>query len=140
LETSAALAATRSLKVTTAYTFVNARERNPLVGDVLRSFVIPRNQFSILVAEQPTPRLLLTFDSRVSDSYLAPVYSDTVSQSYRFGGIHKINAGASYRIPLNEYQAIRFFARAENVLNQTYYESGFLTPGRTARAGLQWEF
>jgi iron complex outermembrane receptor protein len=140
LETSAALAATRSLKVTTAYTFVNARERNPLVGDVLRSFVIPRNQFSVLVAEQPTPRLLLTFDSRVSDSYLAPVYGDTVSQSYRFGGIHKINAGASYRIPLNEYQAIRFFARAENVLNQTYYESGFLTPGRTARAGLQWEF
>jgi len=139
-EASAAVAPARSLRVMTAYTYVNALERNPLVGDVLRSFVIPRNQFSIVVTEQPTSRLLLTFDTRATDSYLAPVYADLVTQSYRFGGIHKVNAGASYRIPLKEYQAVRFFARAENVLNQTYYESGFLTPGRTARAGLQWEF
>jgi iron complex outermembrane receptor protein len=139
-EVSAALAPTRSLKVTAAYTYVNAIERRPVVGEVLQTFVIPRNQFSILATERPTSRLLLTFDTLASSSYLAPIYGDYVTQTYRFGGIHKVNLGASYRIPLKEYQAIRLFVRAENIFNQTYFESGFLTAGRTAAAGLQFEF
>jgi len=139
-ELSAALAPTRSLKVTTAYTYVNAIERTPVVGDVLQSFVIPRNQFSILVTERPTPRLLLTCDTLASSSYLAPIYGDFVTQTYRFGGIHKLNVGASYRIPLKEYRALRLFVRTDNIFNQTYFESGFLTAGRTASAGLQFEF
>lgn len=139
-ETSAAIAVTRSLKLRSAYTYINAMERSPLVGDVLTTFVIPRHQVSLLITEQATSRLLFTCDTLASSSYLAPVYGDVVTQTYRFGGIHKFNLGASYRIPLKEYQALRFFARAENVFNQTYYESGFLTPGRTARAGVQWEF
>jgi outer membrane receptor protein involved in Fe transport len=61
-------------------------------------------------------------------------------QTYRFNGVHKVNVGASYRIPLDEYRAIRFFVRADNIFNQTYFESGFLTPGRTASSGLQYEF
>ena len=140
VEVSASIAPTRSLNVTTAYTYVNAIERIPIVGDVLQTFVVPRNQFSILVTEQPTSRLLFTFDTLESSSYLDPVYGDTVTQTYRFNGIHKVNAGASYRIPIKEYEAIRFFVRADNILNQTYYESGFLTPGRTASGGMQFEF
>ena len=54
VEQSAALAPTRSLRVTGAYTFVNAIERTPIVGDVLQTFVVPRNQFSVLVTEQAT--------------------------------------------------------------------------------------
>jgi len=102
--------------------------------------VIPKNQFSVLLTEQPTARLLLTFDTLVSSSYLAPIYGDVVTQSYRFGGIHKVNVGASYRIPLKEYHAIRFFVRADNVFNQTYFENGFLAAGRTAVGGMQFEF
>ena len=107
---------------------------------MLQTFVVPRNQFSLLVTEQPTSRLLLTFDTLASSSYLAPIYGDVVTQTYRFNGIHKVNVGASYRIPLKEYRAIRFFVRADNIFNQTYFESGFLTPGRTASGGLQFEF
>ncbi len=140
VEVSASIAPTRSLHVTTAYTYVNAIERIPIVGDVLQTFVVPRNQFSILVTEQPTSRLLFIFDTLQSSSYLDPVYGDTVTQVFRFNGIHKINAGASYRIPIKEYEAIRFFVRADNILNQTYYESGFLTPGRTTSGGMQFEF
>lgn len=139
-ETGASVAATKSLKVTAAYTFVNAIERTPIVGDVLQTFVVPRNQFSILVTEQPARRLSLTADTLQSSSYLAPIYGDVVTQTYRFNGIHKVNAGASYRIPLTEYRAIRFFVRANNIFNQTYFESGFLTPGRTGSGGIQFEF
>ncbi|MGA3242145.1 MAG: TonB-dependent receptor [Bryobacteraceae bacterium] len=140
IETSAAVAPVRSVKVTAAYTYVNAIERTPIVGDVLQTFVIPKNQFSLLVTEQATSRLMLTFDTLASSSYLAPVYGDVVTQTYRFNGIHKVNLGASYRIPIGEYRAIRFFVRADNIFNQTYFESGFLTPGRTASSGLQYEF
>jgi vitamin B12 transporter len=139
-EVSAAVSPVRSLNVATAYTYVNAMERTPIVGDVLQTFVIPRNQFSILATERATPRLLVTFDTLASSNYVAPVYGETVTQVYRFGGIHRLNFGASYRLPLSEYRAVRFFARIENVLGQTYFESGFPTPGRTGMAGMQVEF
>jgi vitamin B12 transporter len=140
MELSAAMEPVRSLKITTAYTYVNAIERTPEVGNVLRSSAIPRNQFSIFVTERLKSRLLLTGDTLATSNYLAPVYGDFVTQTYRFAGIHKVNLGASYRIPVKEYQALRFFVRAENIFNQTYFESGFLTPGRTARAGVEFEF
>jgi len=63
-----------------------------------------------------------------------------VTQTYRFGGLHKLNIGASYRFPIKDYQALRLFVRADNILDQTYFESGFLTAGRTALGGMQFEF
>ena len=140
VELSAAIAPTRSLNITAAYSYINAMERTPIVSDVLQTFVVPRNQFSIVVTERATSRLLLTLDTRASSSYLGPVYGDVVTQVYRFNGIHKVNLGASYRVPLKEHQAIRFFVRADNIFNQTYFENGFATPGRTATGGLQYEF
>jgi iron complex outermembrane receptor protein len=140
VELSGTVAPVRSLKVNAAYTYVNAIERAPIVGDVLQTFVVPRNQFSILVTEQATSRLLLTFDTIDSSSYLAPLYGDVVTQTYRFGGLHKVNVGASYRIPITEFRAIRLFARVNNLFNQTYFESGFPTAGRTVLGGMHFEF
>ena len=140
VELAAAVAPARSLSVSAAYTFVSAVERAPVVGDTIQTFVIPRNQFSILAAEHITPRISLTFDALMSGSYLAPIYGETVTQVYRFDGLHRLNLGGSYRVPLADYRALRFFARAENLLDQAYYESGFSTPGRTGRAGVQVEF
>ena len=139
-EIKAAFAPTHSLDITAAYTYVNAIERVPIVSDVLQTFVVPRHQFSILATERVTPRLMLTLDTLASSSYLGPIYGATVTQVFRFGGLHKVNLGASYRLPLSEYRAVRFFARTENISNQTYFENGFPTPGRTALGGLQFEF
>jgi len=140
VETSASASLTTKLKLTAAYTFVNAIERTPIVGDVLQTFVVPRNQFSILAADQVSPRLLLTVDTVDSSSYLAPIFGATVTQTYRFGGLHKVNLGAGYRIPVKEFHSVRLFVRANNVFNQTYFENGFPTAGRTAMGGLQYEF
>jgi len=140
VELSASAAVTRSLSLTSAYTYVNAIERTPIVGDVLQTFVVPRNQFSILASEQASSRLTLTMDTVDSSDYLAPVYGATVTQTYRFSGLHKVNAGASYRIPLKEFHSVRLFVRASNIFNQTYFENGFPTAGRTATGGLQYEF
>lgn len=139
-ELSAAVSPTRSLRISGAYTYVNAIERTPIVSDILQTFVVPRNQFSLLATERVTSRLLLTLDALASSSYLSPVYGDVVTQVLRFSGIHKLNVGASYRIPLSEYKALRLFVRADNLLGQTYFESGFPVAGRTAMGGMQWEF
>jgi vitamin B12 transporter len=138
-ELSATLTPTRTLNITTAYTYVNAIERNPIVGDILQTFVIPRHQFSMVASQRLGSRILLTVDTVASSNYLAQVYGDG-PLVYRFPGMHKLNLGASYRRPLGEHTAARFFVRAENILGQNYFESGFQTAGRTGYGGVQFEF
>lgn len=140
VELSAAVSPTRSLSIKGGYTYVNAIERTPIVGNVLQTFVVPKNQVSILATERVTPRLLVTFDTLQSSDYLAPVYGSLITQVFRFGGIRKVNAGASYRLPLSEFQALRFFVRGDNLGGQAYFENGFPTAGRTGMGGMQWEF
>jgi iron complex outermembrane receptor protein len=146
VELSTAVSPTRSLNLSAAYTFVNAAERIPVVAPVLRTFVIPRHQFSATVAQRVGPRIVLTFDTLDSGDYLAPVFGDGTSPNFfaeralRFDGVRRVNAGASYRLPLGEFKAARFYVRGENLLDQNYFESGFRTPGRTALGGMQFEF
>jgi outer membrane receptor protein involved in Fe transport len=142
VETNLVVSPTAGLNFSASYTFVNAVEQTPIVGDNLRTFVIPRHQFSAAATWRAGKRTLLTFDRLNAGNYLAPVFSDATFQSlvYRFEGLRRINAGASYRLPLGEFRALRFFVRAENLLDQNYFESGFRTPGRTANGGIQFEF
>jgi len=144
VETNLAVSPIAGVNLSASYTFVNAVERNPVVvgSDNLRTFVIPRNQFSATVTWRAGKRTMLTFDTLDASNYLAPVFSDATFQSrvYRFDGLHRINAGASYRLPMGEFRALRFFVRAENLLDQNYFENGFRTPGRTANGGIQYEF
>lgn len=144
VELSARATPVPSIEVSAAYTFVNAAERAPIYGDVLRTFVIPRNQFSAAVTQRLGKRMVLTLDTLSSGNYLAPVFGDFVTsfetRVYRFEGLRRINAGASYRLPLRESNSVRFYIRAENITSQQYYETGYRTPGRTAVGGLQYEF
>ncbi len=144
VETNLAVTPIAALNLTVSYTFVNAVERAPIVGGVLRTFVIPRHQFSAAAAWRAGKRIMLTFDTLDAGNYLGPVFPDFVhafsTRVYRFDGLRKINAGASYRLPLGESRAARFFVRAENIADQEYFENGFRTPGRTANGGIQFEF
>jgi outer membrane receptor protein involved in Fe transport len=54
--------------------------------------------------------------------------------------VKRAQIGASYRLPLDDRHAVRFYAKADNILNQAYYENGYLTPGATALGGMQYEF
>jgi vitamin B12 transporter len=139
-ELAASFIPARALTIAAAYTYVNAIERAPIVGDTLQTFIVPRNQLSILATGRISSRILLTAETLLSSDYLAPIYGSTITQVFRFDGYHRVNVGASYRIPLSDFRALRFFARTENLLNQDYFESGFPTPGRTGKAGMQFEF
>lgn len=139
-EASARVAATKSLDISAAYTYTNAIEKTPIVGDVLRSFLAPRNQVSIIATQRIGQRFFVSFDMTAASNYVGEVFGDTVTAAMLFPGIKKLDLGASYRLPLSEFRAVRFFAKADNLLNQTYYESGYRTPGITGVGGLQFEF
>ena len=132
----------RSLDLSGSYTYTNADQRRPLVPGIIRSFAIPDHQFSIVATQRLGQRVFVNFDLITSSSYLAPLFDPNTfsSRAFEFKGLAKADLGVSYRLPLSENQAVRFFGKVENVLNQNYYESGYRTPGVTAVGGVQFEF
>jgi len=114
------------------------------------SGVIPRQQNDLLngLVNIQLRFLCLGFlhERANSGDYLAPVFGDGTSPNFfaeralRFEGVRRVNTGLSYRLPLGEFKAARFYVRGENLLDQNYFESGFRTPGRTALGGMQFEF
>jgi vitamin B12 transporter len=141
VEFSARIAATRRLQITGAYSYTDAREEIPLFPGVWQSFEAPRHQFSFFATERFSSRWTALFGHIGSDSYLAPVYGNP----YRFHGPERAQAELSYRRPMSaakgsDAKALRFFVKANNLFNQTYYESGFLAPGITFTGGTQFEF
>ena len=139
-EVSARFAATRSLDLTAAYTYTNAIERTPIVGDVLRTLLAPRNQVSVVATQRIGARIFVSFDMTAAGNYVGEVFGDIVTAAMLFPGIKKADLGVSYRLPLSEFRAIRFYAKAANLFDQNYYESGYRTPGITGIGGLQFEF
>jgi len=141
-ELSVTASPSRSLDLSSSYTYTNADQRQPLVPGIIRSFAIPDHQFSIVATQRIGPRLFVNFDLIASSSYLAPLFDPNTfaSRAFQFDGLAKADLGASYRLPLSENHAMRFFGKVDNLLNRNYYESGYRTPGATAVGGLQFEF
>ena len=109
---------------------------------IIRSFAIPNHLFSIVATQHLGRGILINLDLTASSDYLAPIFDPLTfaSRAYRFGGTVKTDTAISYRRPLSEFKGIRFYAKVNNFLNRTYFESGFRTPGATAVAGVQFEF
>ena len=142
VESSVTAAPTHSLSLTAAYTYTNSQQRTPIAEGIFQSYAIPDHQFSLVATQNIGSRFYVNFDLAASSNYLAPIYSpaDFLSRVFRFPGMHTVDLGASYRLPLSEFRAVRFFGRVTNLLNQNYYEAGFRTAGIGAYGGAQFEF
>jgi iron complex outermembrane receptor protein len=133
----------RTLNIIASYTFTKAQQRTPQVPGTIRSLIIPDHQFSLVATQRIGRRLLINFDFSASSNYLAPIIDPTTftSRGYRFKGLAKADLGASYSLPLrDERRQLRFFGYVENLFDREYFESGFRTPARTARAGASFVF
>jgi vitamin B12 transporter len=135
-EISASVAPTRTLQLTGAYTYTDARQQTPLAAGVWRTYEIPQHQYSITATERFSTRLTGFFLFSGSSDYLDPISG----RAFQFKGPARGQAGVSYRRPLGEFRAIRFYGKADNLFGQTYFENGFRTPGRTLTVGTQFEF
>jgi len=133
----------RTLNIVASYTFTKAQQRTPQVPGTIRSLVIPDHQFSIVATQRFGRRVMVNFDFSASSNYLAPIFDSATftSRAFRFDGLAKADLGASYSLPLGgEKRQLRFFGYVENLFDQEYFESGFRTAGRTARAGASFIF
>lgn len=131
-----------SLDLELAYTYTNADQRRPLVGDVLRTFNVPDHQVSLVATQRIGSRFGITFDLAATSDYLTPIFdpSTFASRAYRFDGLLKADLGASYTLPLADERSVRFYGKVENLFDREYFESGFRTPGASLVSGLQFRF
>ncbi len=134
----------RSTDMFASYTYTNSDQRNPQVAGtgIVASLGIPVHQFT-LVATQRFRRFWVNFDLLATSSYLAPIFSGTNFNTYvyRFRGNRKgdLTGGHTFNFR-REGMTLRVFGTIENVFGDAYYENGFRTMGRTARAGISYVF
>ncbi len=138
----------KSTQIFASYTYTNSDQRTAQVAGsgVIESLGIPKNQFTA-VFTQRFKGLALNLDLLISDSYLAPIYSNTFFESriYRFNGNRRADFTARYDFKYGRFLAdndLKFvvFATIENLLNNEYFENGFKTAGRNSRFGLGVSF
>jgi iron complex outermembrane receptor protein len=135
-EVSFSAAATRKLHLTGAYTYTDGRQRTPLVVGVWRTYETPEHQYSLSAMQRFTARLTAFFTYTAASNYLASISG----RAFRFKGLQRGQLGLSFRQPLSDFRAVRFYVKSDNLFNQTYFENGFRTPGITATGGMQFEF
>ncbi len=143
VELSLTATPTRTLNLSAAYTHTRTLQRTPQVPGTLRSVVIPNHQFSLVATQRLGRRFLINFDLSVSSNYIGAIFDPVTfaSRAYRFRGLAKADIGASYTLPLgSESRSLRFFGYVDNLFDREYFESGFLTPGRTGRVGAMFVF
>jgi iron complex outermembrane receptor protein len=130
-----------STNLLASYTFTNSDQRVPQLANsgIIRTLGVPAHQFTIVATQRIYNRLSLNFDFLATDSYLAPIFSNTFfsTRIYRFRGARKADVTAGYEIPTSKDKLrFRLFGTIENLFDYEYYENGFLTAGRMARGGL----
>lgn len=132
----------RNLHVTASYTYTNADERrSSLIGGSLRSIRVFPHMFTLTATQQLARRWQITTDFLAASDYISgSFFVGSGSRPYEFPGPRKLDVAGSYTVPLDEARSLRFFVRAENVLNQRYFEDGFRTPRAWASAGMKLLF
>jgi len=144
-EFSGQIKATDSTDVFASYTFTNSDQRAPQVSGsgVIETLGVPAHQFTLVATQQFGKRLSVNFDFVASSDYLAPIFSNANFSTYiyQFKGNRRGDLTARYEFPIkNERLRLVATGTIENLFDYDYFENGFRTVGRTARAGVGLNF
>lgn len=135
---------TKSTDIFASYTRTKSEQLEPQVAGsgVLTTLGVPKHQFT-LVATQRFGNVGVNFDLLVSSSYLAPIFSNFSFNTYvyRFDGNRRGDLTAGHTFPIKQGKfGLRVFGTVENLFGTEYFENGFRTAGRNARAGANFSF
>jgi iron complex outermembrane receptor protein len=141
-ELSAEVAPARSTELFASYTYANSDLRRPAVDNILRAYLVPNHQLTLVATQRIGRRVSVNFDFVATSDYLAPVFDNRTfrSRAYSFAGQRRADVTASYKLPLTESRSLRFFGKVENIFGREFYENGFRTPGVNGRAGASLSF
>jgi iron complex outermembrane receptor protein len=130
---------TSDLTVSAAYTYTSANtDQDSQVPGFFHVFDTPKHMVTLVATNQWTKKLTTTVDMFHYSPYFDP--SIGYLQAYRFPGFTKTDFVASYEFWRSETRSARFYAKVDNLFNQTYYVAGFLAPRATAIGGLGYAF
>jgi len=143
-EFSGTLKPTRSTDIFASYTYTNSVQREGQVfgSGIIQTLGIPRHQFTF-VATQRIDRFWINADVLAASDYLAPIFSSSTFDTYvyRFNGNRRVDLTGGYTFPIKKYNfSLRVFGTIENLFGQHYFENGFRTVPRNARAGVSFGF
>src|SRR5262249_29194178 len=130
----------RSTGIFASYTYVNADQRTPHAAGYL---TIPgtSDHIATLVATQRFgKRFDVAFDLSAISAYSPSYPTPSFNTLYIFDGYVKADLGAGYTLSLDDRRSLRFYGKVDNVLDRTYFESGFRAPGAVFIGGAAFRF
>lgn len=140
VELSTQLALTRSTDVFASYTYTNADQRTPNAARYLTVPGISDHLFTLVTTQRLGRRFDVTLDLSAISNYSPSFPSPSFNTLYIFDGYVKADLGAGYNVPLSEKRSLRLYGKVDNVLDRTYFESGFRAPGATFVGGASYRF
>lgn len=133
-EFSAAAAPARGTSLNASYTYTNSDERRSVFSNgALGSVRVSDHMFTAVASQRVGRRFDLSMDLFAASDY---VYGFG-ARPFIFDGPVKADIVASYTLAGAGDGSVRLFTRIENVLDRTYYEDGFRTPGVWAVFGVK---
>lgn len=134
----------RSMMIQASYVYTNAIEKNAiLTGGFLQAIRVFPHAGTLVATQQVSKRMQVTATFVGASDYISGVfyvYSAGGNRPYLFPGPRRLDFMSSYTLPVGEHRSLKFYARVQNALNQTYYEDGFRTPEAWASGGLKFLF
>lgn len=134
----------RRILIRAGWTYTNSIDRiSEYSNGLLQTPRIFPETFTFTVMKPFGKHWDTAFDFLAGSDFLFQLYNALPpydALAYSFKGPRKANLSIGYTQPLGERLKLRIYTRLENLLNQDYFEDGFLTPGFVARGGVQVTF
>ena len=141
VEMTAELRPRRGTLLRTSYSYVNAdTDQDLAVKGFYQALSIPAHSFTAMLNQQLGKRTSLNVDLYHSGDYYNSLFAAGRARAYQYSGLTKIDLVGNRVLWQGEKLKLNGYLKFENVLNQTYYENGFLGAGGTLLGGLRVMF
>lgn len=141
VETYFNTAPVKRMDLRVSYTFTNS-DRSLTAQGLQPEYVIPEHLFGMTLTQRYRS-LLFSFDLNRTGSYISQVFENNFPfrmAELRFSGYTKADVFVSYERRQSERVTWVLFGGVENVLNQEYFENGFVAPKALGRGGVRVRF
>ena len=133
----------RMVSFNAGYTLANSDLPFASAAGTTRVLGVSEHQFNSGVLLEPIRRVHLHLQTYAVADHDFPLFGSAFPFPfgvYRFAGYARVDLTASTDLLERESHTLRYVIRVDNLLNEEYYNAGFLAPKATLRTGLRWEF
>jgi vitamin B12 transporter len=142
LELSANVRPTRSLTLSSSYTYTNAdTDRDISVRGFFRVFGVAPHTFTFVANQAIGKRINVNLDLYAVNNSFSSLFAAGRARAFEIPGYVKTDLATGYTFPLANDRSLRFQVKVENLFNRRYFTgNGFIAPGATVLGGLTLRF